>query len=204
MPVNETVTVTGITPEVRANVVALHKGTDAGPYQHFQAARRCVADSQTRPFSETQLECLSKVRESTFAIEHRAMLPRRAALLAAAVSGPVDAILSPPSDFPDQAEPFRRKLSETFVSAVDLTSYLKRADDAKRAATGAGVEEVTNGLTYSGRELHDVGSLLVVDDTFKGGTTIGAVVSLLRRHGLRHDAEIILACPLWVVPRQSL
>ena len=200
MAVSETVTVNGVTPELRVTVVALHKGRDAGPYQHFQSARRCVADSLSRPFSEAQLACLKAVEEGTSAIEHRAMLPRRAAVLAKAVSGPFDAVLSPPSDFPEQADPFRKKMLETFGNAIDLTPFMKRDDDAKKAASDASIDEVTAGLTFTGQDLDEIGSLLVVDDTFKDGKTIGAVVSVLRRHGLKHDARIVLACPLWLVP----
>jgi hypothetical protein len=119
-------------------------------------------------------------------------------MLARAVPGPVDAILSPPSSMSWQAEPYRSALADRYPSAIDLSPAVSRHCGA-RSGSGAALEEVLACLSYapSGRE-KDFRRLVIVDDTFATGTTAAALVTLLRDHGLPEACEVILACPLWL------
>ena len=40
----------------------------------------------------------------------------------------------------------------------------------------------------------DIRRFVIVDDTLTTGTTVAAIVNLLREHGLTNDCEVIVAC----------
>jgi glutamine phosphoribosylpyrophosphate amidotransferase len=134
------------------------------------------------------------------AIAHRyhAQKHRFFPALAAKVPGPIDAVLSPPSSLPNQAEPYLKAIKAKHAGAVDLTSRFTRTGNA-RAGQGASVCDVAKGLNYlpAGDE-RNIRRLVIVDDTFNTGTTAAAVVKVLRQQGLAEDCEVIVASPLWL------
>jgi len=122
-------------------------------------------------------------------------------MLAEAVPGPIDAIISPPSRMAWQAEPYRAEITAAHTIATDLTTAIARTGNS-RAGDGASLEDVLGGLQYQPAGLEkEFQRIAIVDDTFNRGTTAAAVVSLLRQHGLSERCEVIFACPMWLVPR---
>jgi hypothetical protein len=174
-------------PLFNARVVALHRGRDAGPFAYLQAVRQ-----------QTHVAMGRQLNETAIARKYEALLFKYTALLAAAIQGPVDALLSPPSDHAWQAQPYREALAMKFPNAVDLTDNLIRQGTA-RAGQDATLQQVVDCLSYRpcGRE-KDFRAIVIVDDTFGGGTTAAAIIIHLRRCGVIENCEIILACPLWL------
>jgi hypothetical protein len=183
----ETVRVPVCAPRFEVCVFALHKGKDAGPFAYLQAARQ----GTHKPLG-------IDLEKTAAAIEYKQNLPKYKAMLAAGIHEPLDALLSPPSDHPWQAEPFRKALANRFSGAVDLTDSFSRSG-LVRAGRGATLEEVLNSLRYkptSGEKNFE--RIAIVDDTFTQGVTVAATVMHLRRHGLPENCQVIVGCPLWL------
>jgi len=174
-------------PMFRVRVIALYKGREPGPFAYLQGMRTGSLKAVKSDPEETEVACLYHRKERTYF-----------AMLATAIPGPVDAILSPPSGMTWQAEPYRRAIADVYPKAVDLTDAVSRTGEA-RAGKGASIKEVVAHLLYksSGRE-KEFRRLVIVDDTFTTGTTTAAIVSLLASHGLSKACEVIVACPLWL------
>jgi hypothetical protein len=186
MPI-ETVRVPLSDPLFEIRVIALHKGKDAGPFGYLQAARQGTNEAMGLQLDETAA-----------AANYKAMLFKYKAQLVGAIEGPVDALLSPPSDHACQAMPYRESVAAKFPGAVDLTNGFFR-DGTKRAGQGAPLDQVAASLTYkpTGRE-KEFRRIVIVDDTFTRGMTAAAIITQLRKHGLPENCEVILACPLWL------
>jgi hypothetical protein len=192
----ETIRVPVCDPRFEVRVFALHKGRDAGPFAYLQAARQ-----------GTHRVLGKDLEQMAVAIQYKQNLPRYKANLAAAIDGPLDAFLSPRSDHPWQAEPYREALANRFRNAVDLTDSFSRSGLA-RAGTGAKLGDVVASLAYksTARE-KNFQRIAIVDDTFTRGVTVTATVIHLRQHGLPEECHIVVACPLWldtVKPAASL
>jgi hypothetical protein len=114
MPI-ETVRVPLSEPQFEIRVVALHKGKDAGPFGYLQAARQ-----------HTNEVIGLKLDETAYAESYKAMLFKYKEQLVGTIEGPIDAMLSPPSDHAWQAKPYRECLAAKFPDAVDLTSGFSR------------------------------------------------------------------------------
>lgn len=97
-----------------------------------------------------------------------------------------------------QAEPYRRAICEANPSAIDLTGQLTRTGSAF-AGENATVAQLATQMHYAetGRE-STIRRLVIVDDTFTRGATAAALVTVLRKHGLSDDCEVVVACPLWL------
>jgi predicted phosphoribosyltransferase len=195
MPI-ETVCVPVCDPRFEVRVFALHKGRDAGPFAYLQAARQ-----------GTHRVLGKELEQTAAASQYNRNLSRYKANLTAAIEGPLDALLSPPSDHPWQAEPYRKALANRFRNAVDLTGSFSRSGLA-RAGTGAKLEDVVASLAYksTARE-KNFQCIAIVDDTFTRGVTVAATVIHLRQHGLSEECHVVVACPLWldtVKPAASL
>ena len=78
---------------------------------------------------------LGKDREETEKARtyKRKVDPEYVPMLVNAIEGPVDAVLSPPSDHPWQAEPYRMNLADKFPDAADLTERFSRKGSARAA-----------------------------------------------------------------------
>ncbi|NNF29275.1 MAG: hypothetical protein HKN73_18765 [Gemmatimonadetes bacterium] len=105
-------------------------------------------------------------------------------------------VLSPPSRRRD-LEPYRQEVVARGIARTDLSHLLRR--------TGAGTsrhqsfDQLIGALDFDGdTTLTGTRSLLIVDDYFVTGRTAAAVLSLLRSHGFPTDADVTVACPLWV------
>jgi hypothetical protein len=195
----ETVRVPLSDPLFEIRVIALHKGKDAGPFSYLQAARQCTNEAMGLKLDETAVAAI-----------YKAMLFKYKAQLVGAIEGPIDALLSPPSDHACQGMPYRESVAAKFPGAIDLTNVIFR-DGTKRAGHGATLDQVVASLTYipTGRE-KEFRRIVIVDDTFTRGMTAAAIITHLRKHGLPKNCEVVLACPLWldtvkpVVPQEKL
>lgn len=139
-----------------------------------------------------------KLDEMAAASTYRAMLFQYKAQLVGAIEGPLDALLSPPSDHPCQAGAYRVALASTFPDATDLTTRFSR-EGTERAGRDATLEEVVGSLTYkpTGGE-KEFRRIVIVDDTFTRGITASAIITHLRKEGLSENCEVLLVCPLWL------
>lgn len=171
--------------EVR--LIALFKGKDPGPFTYLQGMR------------SGRLKLMNPDPEQTeAALTYHRNEQRYCAMLAKAVPGPVDAILSPPSSLAWQAEPYRRAIAAKHAEATDLSASFLRSGDAK-ASKSASLEDLLDELTFTPSDHEqDFERVVIVDDTFTTGKTAAAVVTLLRHHHLQQSCEVILACPLWL------
>ena len=132
------------------------------------------------------------------ASNYKAMRFKYVNLLVCAANGPVDALVSPPSEHAWQAEPYRRALLKKFPNTADLTSCFSRTG-AVRAATKATLEEMVASLTYepTGGE-KDYRRLIIIDDIFHRGITVSAIITHLQQRGLRESCDVNVMCPLWL------
>lgn len=184
---DETVAVPRAAPRLKVRVIALRKGKVPGAFRYLQGMRQGTLKTINSDPEQTEVARDYHRKEQGYF-----------EMLASAVPGPIDAILSPPSSIASQAEPYRKAIAAQHLNAIDLTDAVSRSGKA-RAGEGSSCDEVLAGLAYKpcGRE-KDFRRLIIVDDTFTTGTTAAAVVELLRKHGLLETCEVILACPLWL------
>jgi hypothetical protein len=176
-------------------VIALHKGKDGGPFAYLQGTRSGLLKAIKADPEETEA-ARAYHRNKTHYVE----------MLATAMPMEADAVISPPSRMPWQAEPYKQAILERNPRATDLTPQLTRTGNAF-SGEGATVEAVADGLNYAptGKESR-IRRLVIVDDIFTTGTTATAIVEALRAQGLPSECEIIVASPLWldsVQPRTS-
>lgn len=134
--------------------------------------------------------------------EYEAMLCKYTRLLSDAVAkaivDPVDALMSPPSDYAWQAEPYREALLARFPQAADLTGCFSRSGE-KKAGYKATLADVVSDLTYCHtRHEPDYRRVLIIDDIFNRGVTASAIIEHMRKHGLPEDSEITVVCPQWL------
>lgn len=105
--------------------------------------------------------------------------------------------IRPPSSRND-ADPYLAAILRDHPAATDASPYLERVGDVR-----AGEDPTVEALMGSWR-LQDVpglesfSDLLVVDDVFSRGTTVAAVVRVLRDAGLRATVPVNVFVPLWV------
>ena len=127
------------------------------------------------------------------------MLPIYKVRLTSAITGQVNALLSPPSDHIWQARPYREALAVKFPDALDLSANFSR-HGPERAGQSATFQQIVAGLDYNptGREA-SFRRIVIVDDTLRGGTTAAALLTHLHAHGLSQECEVVVACPLWLV-----
>lgn len=186
---DETITIPLYDPNARLSVrvIALHKSKSAGPFGYLQGTRQGTLKAIKADPEDTEVAKAYHRNEK-----------RYFTMLANAVPTSADAVISPPSRMAWQAEPYREAILTRNSNATDLTSRLTRKGTTF-AGEGATVPAVAAGLNYipTGQE-NKIGRLVIVDDTFTTGTTVAAVVELLRQHGLPSECEIIVACPLWL------
>jgi hypothetical protein len=186
---DETITIPLNDPDahISVRVVALHKGKGAGPFDYFQSMRSGLLKRLSADPEDTE----------TARAYHRNK-ERYFAMLANAVPTDADAVISPPSRMPWQAEPYRQAILSKNPKAADLTPQVTRTGKTF-AGEGATIEAVAAGLNYAptGQE-HTIRRLVIVDDTLTTGTTAAAIVEVLRTHGLPAECEIVIACPLWL------
>jgi len=122
--------------------------------------------------------------------------------LAAQVSGPFDAIVTPPSSRPHLIEPYLTALRAKF-SACDLSGYLERKQGVKSGDSSATLEAVEKVVTImEAAGLDALSSVLFVDDVLAEGKTAAVVFRRLRSAGLSPNCRLGLACPLWVTPEE--
>lgn len=108
-----------------------------------------------------------------------------------------DAILSPPSRNPFSLT-FKSAFLRTGRTNADLSAWFRREKEVY-AGSGPQFSNYFGALTCKGgEELTGCGSLIIADDILWRGITAAALLEHLRLHGLRHQARIHLACPLWL------
>jgi hypothetical protein len=187
MAVDETVAVPLPDPRLKVRVIALLKAKTSGAFRYLQGMRQGTLKAISADPEDTEVARAYHRNEQKYF-----------AMLAEAVPGPIDAVLSPPSRMAWQAEPYRKAIAAAHAEAADLTAAVSRTGNA-RAGEGASFEDVLDGLSYkpTGQE-KNFRRIVIVDDTFTTGTTAAAVVVLLRQHGLLDECEVIFACPLWL------
>jgi hypothetical protein len=111
---------------------------------------------------------------------------------------PVTAIVSPPSRFPQHAEPYRLAIRDRFRGVLDLTDRFCRSGNV-HSGEDASFDDICAALTY--RTENDeaiISSLLIVDDVFSRGRTAAAMVLKLRASGLAISSPVTVAFPLWL------
>jgi hypothetical protein len=109
----------------------------------------------------------------------------------------VGLIIRPPSSRND-ADPYLAAILRDHPAATDGSPHLKRVSDVR-----AGRDPTVEALMGSWRlqdipGLESFSDLLVVDDVFSRGTTVAAVVRVLRDAGLRAAVPVSVFVPLWV------
>ncbi len=188
----ESLTLHQLTPSRSIDVVFLLKNKTAGFFTIFQSARLRKQMGRSVEGSGPQLEFLD--------LQKFRRLPMQ---LAEKVTEPIDAIIRLPSDHGWQAEPYHAALLEKFPKAVDLTDRLSRSGD-HRSNLDATMPQIRKSYNY--RSKGDEGSfrsLLIVDDTLRTGNSVATVIEALVENGLRNDCPVILACPLWIIPKEQ-
>ena len=106
-----------------------------------------------------------------------------------------NAYVSPPSRRND-AEPYRAVAMHRIPYPLDLTRFFKKKGEELGGHAGS-PETLAEHFELSYNDsLHDVKTLLIVDDAFSNGTTAGAIVIRLRKRGLPGSALITIATPL--------
>lgn len=192
MAVDETVNVPLQLPVLMVRVIALRKAKDPGPFAYLQGMRQGTLAAVNSNPEDTEVARAYHRNEQ-----------RYFTMLADAVPGPIDAVISPPSEMAWQAEPYRAQIIAAHSIAIDLTTAIARTGNS-RAGEGASLDDMLDGLRYqpTGGE-KEFQRVAIVDDTFNSGTTAAAIVSLLRQHGLSDKCEVIFACPMWLVPKLS-
>lgn len=187
MTIDEIVEVPLRCPVLKLRVIALRKAVNAGPFSYLQGMRQGTLKAVKSDPEETEI-ARSYHRNEKFYFD----------LLAKAVPHPIDAVISPPSRMPGQAEPYRRAIVAASPKAADLTAAISRRGTSY-AGEGASLNNVLSGLRYqpTGQE-RDFRRIIIVDDTFTTGTTAAAVVLLLRQNGLLKECEAVFACPMWL------
>lgn len=166
-------------------VVALHKGKDTGPFSYLQGMRQGTLNLISKDPEQTEAARSYHRNKNSYADS-----------LANAIDGPIDAVISPPSDHPEQAEFYRQAIVAKHLVSTDLTPRLSRSGEI-RAGHGATLDEVIAGLSYEGEgDECSLKHIIIVDDTFATGTTVAAVIAVLRKHGLTQTCTIIVVCPL--------
>ena len=130
--------------------MALYRGNDSGPFAYLQAARQ-----------HTHRAMGMDLEETAAARTYKSKLPLYKQALSDAVGGPVDALLSPPSDHSWQSQPYREALAVRFPNADDLTARFARVG-SERAGHDASFEQVMASMIYqpTGREKAYGGSSL--------------------------------------------
>jgi hypothetical protein len=117
----------------------------------------------------------------------------------------VDLAIRPPSSRND-ADPYLAAILRDHPGATDASPYLNRVSDV-RAGRNATVEAVMESWRLQDVPgLERFSNLLIVDDAFDRGTTVAAVVTVLRAAGLRAATCVNVFVPLWVqqLPNISL
>lgn len=178
-------------PSLSVRVMALYRGPDAGPFAYLQGMR---SGRLKLIFAEPE--------DSERAQSYHRNKERYFGELANAVGDEIDAVVSPPSRSPWQADPYREAIIAKQSQVIDLTSRFEGTKTAL-ASEGADTEDIVGELSY--QPAGDEGTikrLVIVDDTFEKGSTASAIVRVLTRHGLAHGCEIIVACPLWLTPKK--
>lgn len=171
-------------PEFSLQVYFLHKGRDAGPFTYFQARRR---------FGDNLEKVAPNAVSEYLAIEHL-----HAHRFEKIINRSVDAIVSPPSRYPEQASAYRNVIASRKRCLADLTDrFFKKG--SVLACHDASFQQVLGSFEYrpNGDEAK-YNSLMIVDDTLRSGVTAAAIIAKLRQNGLREDCELLLACPLWL------
>jgi hypothetical protein len=134
--------------------------------------------------------------EDTFeAQNYHANLRGYTSRLASELSVPVTAVLSPPSRFPQHAEPYRRAVLANYPGAADITDRLSRSSDAL-SGENAVFSDIHAALSYqvAGDE-SGISSVVIVDDVFSSGRMAAAIILRLRTAGLQ------ASCPSqWLSP----
>jgi predicted amidophosphoribosyltransferase len=172
-------------------VVFLLKSETAGFFTIFQSARLRKQMGTSVEGSGPQLEFLARQKFERLPMQ-----------LAEKVTGPIDAIVRLPSDHRWQAEPYHAALLEKFPEAVDLTDRLSRPGDC-RSNLDATMPQIKQSHIYQPKG--DEGtfrSLLIVDDTLRTGNSVAAMIGAFLEKGLRDDCWIVLARPLWIIPKE--
>lgn len=109
-----------------------------------------------------------------------------------------DAILELPSTR-DFNAPYTSAIQERFPTAVNLTGAISRCGQVKSGQSDSFDDILADTVGNSPLDLSNVKTLVIIDDVFGKGKTVGAAVSRLRELGLPADARVALAVPLVVV-----
>lgn len=135
--------------------------------------------------------------DSDAAKPYFAMERTHAARLAGQLATNWDAVVAPPSSRP-WAIPYLAA-GKKLRAAVDLTSRFSRVGNVRSGEAGTCLDDLVASLTYSpGGDEPGFSKILFVDDVLAAGKTFAAIIQLLRRHGLPHEAEFQIGVPLWL------
>lgn len=110
----------------------------------------------------------------------------------------VAAVVSPPSNSPGDASPYRAALIENFKGAVDLTERFQRAEGISSGG-GATWNDLYNGVLYTPKgDEPSFTSILIVDDVLSRGRTAALIALKLRDAGVPLACKFIAVSPLWI------
>jgi hypothetical protein len=132
---------------------------------------------------------------SDMAVEYLKMKTHWARQLAAQVKNEIsdfDAVVSPPSSRPDDANAYRAAVLH-HSNARDLTSNFSRRGKVKVGLNGTSLEQAIDEMVYTsdGTEL-DIKSLLIVDESIASGKTVAAILHRMQKAGLPKECKVTI------------
>ncbi len=118
--------------------------------------------------------------------------------LSAAVKDEYRFIFAVPSK-KEYAVAFKAKIASKLRNARDLSNYWSKDESIRIATPHSTDEDAYKAIRLKvGANFSEVTSVLIVDDILSKGRTFRAIEKKMRENNLPRNAEIALACALWL------
>ncbi len=165
--------------EIKGELLFLYNADSAGPIYYLQAIR-----SVGKKHTDSMLESYDNLKSLT------------AMKLAQLLQIEFDCILSPPSRY-EFASFYKTQFLENGNSKVDISDRITKISSVTSGENEVSIHELYESLSYSQQgDEADWASVLIVDDIYATGKTVGSILARLREAGLHSNAIITVAAPL--------
>lgn len=130
--------------------------------------------------------------------QYKGALPQLATDLASAFPpNTFDSVVSPPSSRVD-ASPYRAAFLVQHSGARDLTTCFSNPSGTKAGPSGP-FDALFGAIQFDSPAIHGTPrSVLIVDDIFKTGNTVAALIRHLMTLAGASNTTFSIACPLWI------